>query len=156
MGPHPDFETTDLPRTASLGDFRLTPLSVGQVDEDLAAVTGSAAVLKGLFGGDWPEGLTRDDNLIDMGWHEREFTARRSFAWIVRDAGGTYLGCAYLYPDIGSRGSGEVVTWMCDTPERLTRLAAFNDAFRDWLAPYLPANYKLRWTSNEQPARVTA
>lgn len=150
MGPHPDFTATDLPRTASLDAFRLTPLSVDQVDEDLANVTGSTAVLKGLFGGDWPAGLTRADNLIDMGWHEREFTAGRSFAWIVRDAAGTYLGCAYLYPDIGARGSGEVVTWMCDTPERLPRLSGFNAVFRTWLTPYLPAGYDLRWTSNDQ------
>jgi hypothetical protein len=150
MEPHPDFAQTALPREADLGAFRLTPLSIAQVDEDFAAVTASAHVLRGVFGGDWPIGLTLEDNLIDMGWHEREFTARRSFAWIVRDAEGTYLGCAYLYPGIGARGKGQVVTWMCDTPDRLARLSAFNARFREWLFPFLPDGYHTVWASNDQ------
>jgi hypothetical protein len=104
-----------------------------------------------VFGDDWPKGLTRDDNLIDMGWHEREFTARRSFAWIVRNPEGTYLGCAYLYPAIGERGRGEVVTWLCDTPDRPASLQAFNALFWDWLTPFLPQGYALGWTSNDSP-----
>jgi hypothetical protein len=151
MKPHPDFVDTTLPRQAGVGAWRLTPLSVAQVDEDFDAVTGSERVLVGTFGSDWPIGLTREDNLIDMGWHDREFTAKRSFAWIIRDAEGRYSGCAYLYPEIGARGRGEVVTWMTDTPDRLARLAAFNAAFRDWLTAYLPKGYALAWTSNDQP-----
>ena len=152
MKPHPDFIETTLPREATVGDFRLTPLAPAQVDEDFDAVTGSARVLAGLFGGDWPAGLTRADNLVDMGWHEREFTAKRSFAWIVRNAEGTYIGCAYLYPEIGARGRGEVVTWLCDLPDRVDLLDRFNTLFRDWLTPYLPDGFALDWTSNSQPA----
>ena len=150
MYPHPDFVDTTLPRDADLGAFRLTPLSVAQVDEDFDAVTASVRVLSGFDGGNWPEGLTREDNLIDMGWHEREFTTRRSFAWIIRNREGKYLGCAYLYPDIATRGSGRVVTWMCDTPQRLELLGAFNTVFREWLIPFLPSGYALKWTSNGQ------
>lgn len=151
MRPHPDFAETRLPRDAWLGAFHLTPLSVAQVAEDFANVTASEAVLVGTFGDDWPKGLTLAANLVDMGWHEREFTARRSFAWIVRDPDGVYAGCAYLYPAIGERGRGEVVTWMIDTPDRPARLAAFNAAFRDWLTPFLPEGYALDWTSNDAP-----
>ena len=128
-------------------DQHPTPLAPAVVEEDFAAVTGSESVLVGLFGDDWPKGLTLEENAVDMGWHDREFTARRSFAWVIRDAAGTYLGCAYLYPDIGKTGSGEVVTWMCDTPDRLEQMALFNSAFRDWLAPFLPTGYTLEWTS---------
>ncbi len=45
---------------------------------------------------------------------------------------------------------------MCDTPDRLTRLNAFNAAFRDWLAPFLPEGYILQWQSNDQHAAQTA
>ncbi len=31
-------------------------------------------------------------------WHEQEFREGTSFAYVVRDAGGAYLGCCYLYP----------------------------------------------------------
>ncbi|MGV6847380.1 MAG: hypothetical protein ACWA5A_03265 [Marinibacterium sp.] len=152
MQPHPDFADSTLPRTAALGEgFHLSPLSPSEVDEDLAAVTGSERVLTGVFGGTWPQGLTRADNLIDLAWHDREFTARRSFAWIVRDDAGTYLGCAYLYPALGRRGSGQAVTWMCDTPERLNLLARFNRRFLDWLAPFLPSGYDLAHRCNAQP-----
>lgn len=152
MQPHPDFAECALPRRARLGEgFYLSPLSPTEVDEDLAAVTKSERVLKGLFGDDWPAGLTRADNLVDMGWHEREFTSRRSFAWILRNEDGAYLGCAYLYPEIGSRGRGEVVTWACDTPNRVALLGRFNPLFLDWLKGFIPAGYHVTLTSNTQP-----
>ena len=50
-------------------------------------------------GSRWPEGLTVEENLIDLAWHHREFTLRHSFAYTVLDpAGERCLGCAYLYP----------------------------------------------------------
>ena len=103
MKPHPDFAGIDLPRECDLGGFRLTPLSPDHVEEDYAAVMSSADVLRGLFD-DWPDGLTLEDDLIDLAWHEREFTTRRSFAWIIRDGEGSYLGCAYVFPAPGERG----------------------------------------------------
>lgn len=147
MGPHPDFRDSALPREAALGPFRLTPLSPEHVDEDLEAVTGSEQLLCGLFGDDWPQGLTREANAIDLAWHAREFAANRSFAWIVRDADGLYLGCAYLFPDLGARGRAEVVTWMCDMPGRVNRLSRFNAIFSDWLVQFLPQDYALKWTT---------
>jgi hypothetical protein len=150
MGPHPDFAESDLPRHATLLDFRLTPLSGAEVDEDFAAIKRSQAVLKGLFGDDsWPTDITHTANLTDLHWHDREFTARRSFSWIIRDEAMAYIGCAYLLPTIGERGTGEIVTWLCDMPERVERLAAFNAAFEAWLAPYLPPGYAVSWTSND-------
>lgn len=149
MDPHPDFTDTTLPREADVGPFRLGPLGPAQAEEDFEVVTTSEAVLVGVFGSDWPKGLTLDENRVDMGWHDREFTAKRSFAWIVRDAEGAYLGCAYLYPDIGSTGRGQVVTWIRDMPERLEVLAAFNAVFADWLGPFLPEGYAVTWASND-------
>lgn len=148
MQPHPDFAASDLPRSATVGAFQLGPLSPEQVDEDFEAVTGSERVLAGAFGDDWPRGLTRAENLVDMGWHEREFTVRRSFAWIIRDAGGRYLGCAYLYPEPGLRGRGKVVIWIRDRPDRQVLLATFETAFMAWLAPYLPSGYAIETVTN--------
>lgn len=148
MQPHPDFADSDLPRSAVIGEFQLTPLSPAQVEEDFAAVTGSEQVLVGLSGDSWPRGLTLDDNRIDLAWHEREFTARRSFAWIIRDRPGGYLGCAYLYPDPGARGRGQVVTWIRDMPGRADHLNRFDPLFRAWLGPHLPDGYRLEWANN--------
>ncbi|MBM1221472.1 hypothetical protein JQU17_11265 [Ponticoccus sp. SC2-23] len=145
MDPHPDFAGVDLPRAVDLPPFCLTPLSMAQVDEDFEAVTGAAGVLTG-FWGSWPEGLTREEDLIDLAWHDREFTLRRSFSWIVRDEGGRYIGCAYLFPDPGARGSANVVTWMCDLPDRKARLASLNAALATWFEGVLPGGIALRWT----------
>ncbi len=149
MEPHPDFIETALPREADVGPFRLGPLGPGQAEEDFEVVTASESVLVGVFGGDWPKGLTLSENRVDMGWHDREFTAKRSFAWIVRDTEGAYLGCAYLYPAIGTTGRGQVVTWIRDMPERLEILAEFNLAFAGWLGPFLPEGYETTWASND-------
>jgi hypothetical protein len=75
------------PRSFDLPRFRIAPLAPAHVDEDFDAVTGSPRMMKGLFG-DWPDGLTREENMIDLAWHEREFTLRRSFSWIARNPEG--------------------------------------------------------------------
>ena len=142
MDPHPDFAEIDLPRGFDLPSFRMTPLTAAQADEDFEVVTGSADVLKGTFG-DWPEGLTYADDLTDLHWHDREFTCRRSFSWIARDAEGTYLGCAYLFPALGARGEARLVTWIRDTVDRVSLRDTLNAEMRAWLAAALPDNIKL-------------
>ena len=155
MNTHPDFADRTIPREASLDGFRLTPLSPAEVDEDFVVVRESTAVLTGLFGDAWPDGLTLEENLADLTRHDREFRARQAFSWIVRAEDGTYLGCAYLYPDTSTRGAGRIYTWIRRRPDRLALLAEFNAAFRAWLMPQLPEGYTASWTSNDmaEPAQ---
>lgn len=133
----------------TLGTYHLDVLTGADVEEDFNAVTRSKSVLQGLFGPKWPEGLTLEDNLTDLHWHHREFTAKRSFAWIIRDAAGLYLGCAYLFPTIGERGQAEAAYWMTDTPDRLGNIAAFGPLYAEWLKELLPASYALSLINNE-------
>ena len=146
MKPHPDFSKTDLPMTVTLGAFELTPLSPAEVEEDYEAVMASATVLKEVSN-DWPAGLTLEDNAIDLAWHYREFTERRSFAWIIRDKAGTYLGCAYIYPEIGGRGAAEIRVWFVDRPDRADLGAAFYPNFSAWLDEVLPSGLSLAWVT---------
>lgn len=148
MKPHPDFKALDVPMSITLGAYHLGVLTGEDVEEDFEAVTRSQSVLQGIFGPTWPEGLTLEDNLTDLHWHHREFTAKRSFAWVIRDGASAYLGCAYLSPDIGAIGSGEAAYWMADAPDRLTHLAAFGPLYENWLKEMLPPQYDLRLTSN--------
>ncbi|QJF51808.1 hypothetical protein [Roseobacter ponti] len=148
MKPHPDFENIDVPQVFSLADYHLKILTKADLDEDYAAVMNSAAVLQGLFDPQWPVGMTRDEDLTDLEWHHREFTARRSFAWVIRDAAGGYLGCAYLAPDIGTRGRGAAVWWFTDTPGRMAHLSAFGPLYEHWLRQMLPETYQLDLHSN--------
>jgi hypothetical protein len=45
------------------------------------------------------EGLTLEQNLIDLGWHQKEFQRRRSFAYtVVHPSESQVLGCVYINP----------------------------------------------------------
>lgn len=149
MEPHPDFAAVDWPRDFPLGPHRLTPLSHHFVDEDYAAVMASAPLF-GEFFGDWPKGLTREDNLIDLAWHDREFTTRRSFSWIIRDSKGSYQGCFYLFPQIGSKGSANVAFWLCDIPDRDAVARNLKRAIDNWLQDNLPTDIALSWTTSPE------
>lgn len=81
--------------------FRLRMLTVHDVVKDYEAVMTSVDHLKGVFGPGraWPEGLTLEQNLIDLGWHQKEFQRRTSFAYtVVKPDETQVLGCVYLYP----------------------------------------------------------
>ncbi|GAB7336608.1 hypothetical protein MBLNU13_g10306t2 [Cladosporium sp. NU13] len=67
--------------------------------EDLEAVINNVEIIRRTRGGKWPsQTLTEADNLLDLAWHEREQKTGTSFAYVVRDDQGTYLGCFYLKP----------------------------------------------------------
>ncbi|MGR3515239.1 MAG: hypothetical protein ACU0GG_20945 [Paracoccaceae bacterium] len=149
MEPHPDFASVDWPRRFELGAHRLTPLAPNHVDEDYAAVMATAPLLEGVFG-TWPDGLTRDANLIDLAWHDREFTARRSFSWIVRDADETYIGCFYLFPALGRRGRAKAAFWLCDIPDRAAVALTLKADLTGWLDANLPSEIELVWTTRPE------
>ncbi|MEX0371605.1 MAG: hypothetical protein AB3N09_13315 [Tateyamaria sp.] len=149
MTPHPDFAQIDVPRTHRLREFELDMLTAQDLDEDYAAVMSSVSVLQGMFGPIWPEGLTRADDEVDLHWHHREFTASRSFAWVIRTKSDGYVGCAYLFPDIVQTGSAEAAYWMIDTPDRIARLNSFGAAYVTWLASFLPDGYQLSINRND-------
>ncbi|MEO1548999.1 MAG: hypothetical protein AAFR93_01040 [Pseudomonadota bacterium] len=148
MHAHPDFADSALPKQAHLAGFTLTPLSSPYAQEDFDVVMASAPVLKGLFGNSWPEGLTLEANRVDLAWHEREFDARRSFAWIIRGEDGGYQGCAYLYPELGQRGVGEIAIWFAEAPGAKDAITRFKAAWVAWLRPYLPQGYVLKTVTN--------
>ena len=83
-------------------DFILRPLLISDVVKDYDAVMSSIEHLQGTFGSRWswpsPD-LTFEQDLIDLGWHHKEFQRRRSFAYTVMAPDEAQcLGCAYIYP----------------------------------------------------------
>jgi hypothetical protein len=92
--------------------------------------------------------LTLEGRLTDLHWHHREFTAKRSFASVIRNAAGLYLGCAYLFPAMGGRGTGEAVYWMANTPELVAHLAAFGPLYQAWVTDLLPPPFVHTFKSN--------
>ena len=89
----------DVPVTLETAEFRLRMLTVNDVVKDFDAVTTSAEHLSSIWPGTWPEGLTLEQNLIDLGWHQKEFQMRRSFAFtVVTLSEQRVIGCVYIDP----------------------------------------------------------
>jgi len=130
--PHPAFADRCVAERKTLGALRLSALGIADLTRDFIAVVESAAEIRGCFpDSDWPEGLTIEQNLVDLGWHQKEFAARRSCAWVIEDAAGGYLGCAYVYPAIDGSASTEVVWWW--RTGAIADRAAFRRDFLAWL-----------------------
>ena len=119
--------------------WRLRMLSVDDVDLDYEAVVSSEAHLLARFGPGWPTGLTRRQNLVDLGWHEKEFQRRGSFAYtLVAPDETRVLGCVYIEPT-ALPGHDAVVRYWVRSSERETGLEAeLGSALRDWLAGSWP------------------
>ena len=116
--------------------FLLRPLTVHDVIRDYDAVMASADELKGRMqdGSIWPEGLTVEENLIDLAWHQREFSIRHSFAFTVLSLGGDRcLGCCYIYPPADPEFDADAYYWARQSRIGDAADAALGDAFRGWL-----------------------
>ena len=89
-----------VPEKLETKEFRLRMLTVNDVVRDYDAVMTSVDHLKTIWpGGKWPEGLTLEQNLIDLGWHQKEFQTRRSFAYtVVTPSESMVMGCVYIEP----------------------------------------------------------
>jgi heme oxygenase len=103
----------DVPQDLKMEEFHLRVLTVNDVVKDYDAVMSSAAHLKTVWpGGDWPEGLTLEQDLIDLGWHQKEFQLRRSFAYsVVTPSESKVMGCVYIYPSDKLGYEAEIYLW---------------------------------------------
>ena len=103
-----------VPVVLETSEFRLRMLTVDDVDKDYAAVMSSVDHLRNVWpGSGWPNGLTIEDNLIDLGWHHREFTNRTSFAYtMVTLDESEVIGCVYVNPTRKRGYDAEVYLWV--------------------------------------------
>lgn len=121
--------------------FLLRPLLISDVVKDYDAVMTSTDHLRGLFGtqSNWPlPNLTFEQDLIDLGWHHKEFQRRTSFAYTVVDPSEDLcLGCAYIYPTRRETYDAEAYCWI-----RQSHAAELDgllyEAFKNWLESSWP------------------
>ena len=108
-----DFETPPLLETDK---FRLRMLTVNDVVKDYDAVMTSIKHLQGVFGlrSKWPSpDLTFEQDLIDLGWHQKEFQTRSSFAYTVMSLDEAQcLGCMYIFKPTKEGFDAEVYMWV--------------------------------------------
>ena len=113
------------------------PLTVRDVTRDFDAVMSSKEYLKANFKPDssWPEGLTIEQNLIDLGWHEYEFQNRTSFTYTIADLKDELtLGCCYIYPTRSDEYEITVSYWVRSTEIRTGLSKHVADALEQWLS----------------------
>ena len=105
----------DVPAMLETDRLRLRMLTVNDVVKDYDAVVSSTDHLQATYsnGSRWPIGLTLEQNLIDLGWHQKEFQSRTSFAYtVVSRNEERVLGCLYIYP-FGKGGyDARVTMWV--------------------------------------------
>jgi len=120
--------------------FKLRMLCIDDVEKDFEAVTSSAAHLSKVWPDTgWPHGLTLNQNLVDLCWHEKEFENRSSFAYtVVTLYESCVLGCVYFYPTHKSGYDAEVFLWVRESELSVGLDAALFTAVDGWLAAEWP------------------
>jgi len=129
-----------IPEKLNTKEFSMRMLTVNDVVMDYDAVVTSGEHLKTIWPGDtWPDGLTLEQDLIDLGWHQNEFQRRRSFAYtVLTPSGSQVIGCVYIDPTRKRGYDAEVYLWA-----RQSELAGgleirLHAAVKEWLTKEWP------------------
>ncbi len=130
----------DIPQTLETDEYRLRMLTVNDVVKDFDAVITSVDHLRTIWpGGKWPVGLTLEQNLIDLGWHQKEFQLRRSFAYtVVSLAEDSVIGCVYIEPTRKRGRDAEVYLWARQSVLASGLETRLYDAVTAWIAEVWP------------------
>ena len=124
-----------VPATLETDEFRLRMLTVNDVVKDFDAVITSVEHLRTVWpNGTWPIGLTFEQNLIDLGWHQKEFQLRRSFAYtVVTLDEARVVGCVYIEPTRKTDHDAEVFLWARQSELASGLEARLDEAVRRWI-----------------------
>lgn len=132
-------EDFEVPQNLDTDAYRLRMLTIHDVDKDFEAVMSSTDHLKKVWGGTWPEGLTLEQNLIDLGWHQKEFQRRTSFAYtVVAPDESMVLGCVYIYPSRRPEYDAEIYLWARQDTDTANLEQHLELATRNWIAERWP------------------
>jgi hypothetical protein len=114
--------------------FRLRMLTIHDVVKDFAAILDRVEPDGSLVPSD---GLTLEQNLVDLGWHQKEFELRRSFAYTVMSPDESVcLGCVYLYATDGA--DARVHMWVRRSAWEEGLDPVLEQAVRAWVAETWP------------------
>ena len=127
-------EGFDVPLGLEHERFRLRMLSIDDVVKDFDAIC-DRVDKEGLA--QPPFVPTVAENLVDLGWHQKEFQLRRSFAYtVVAPDESQVLGCVYLNPS--------------ETHDARVNMWVRRTAWEDGLDPVLEAAVRA-WLDREWP-----
>ncbi len=131
-------DSATVPSGLETTDFRIRMLTIFDVVKDYDAVMTSSDHLKGEFGPKdaWPSPeLTLEQDLIDLGWHQKEFQMGSSFAYTVMSLDESRcLGCLYVDPSGKEGYEAEVILWVRQSEVANGLDEKLFSAVRQWLA----------------------
>ena len=135
-------DTFEIPSSFDGPTFRLRMLTVSDVVKDYDAVMTSVDHLQGVFGehSNWPlPNMTLEQDLIDLGWHQKEFQKRSSFAYTMMSLDETEcLGCIYIYPTEVSGADAEVYLWVRKSEYEKGTDSVLFESVKKWLQEAWP------------------
>jgi hypothetical protein len=126
--------------------FRLRMLSIDDVVKDFDAICDRVDS----EGSPQPPFVsTVADNLVDLGWHQKEFELRRSFAYtVVAPDESQVLGCVYLNPS--ETHDVRVRMWVRRSAWEQGLDPLVESALRDWLSREWPFQ-DIDWGDRARP-----
>ncbi len=94
--------------------FRIRPITIHDLVKDYDAVMTSKEHLRATLPWGWPpDDLTLEQDLIDLGWHQKEFQLETSFDFAVMSLDERrLLGCVYVDPTENAGYDAEVALWV--------------------------------------------
>ena len=135
-------ENFDVPEKLETNNYRLRMLTINDVIKDYEAVMSSVDHLSRVWpDSGWPKGLTLERNLIDLGWHQREFLRRSSFAYtMVTLDESKVIGCVYIYPTRKTNYDAEVYLWVRESEIKSGLDTRLFNVIKTWLDDDWPFN----------------
>jgi hypothetical protein len=106
---------TELVTVVETDHFRIRPMTVQDVIRDYEAVASSPELLGAAFGDPTavPMPYTFEQEIIELGWHQKEFQMGFSFTFIVVPLDEhTSYGNVYVFPASRGEYDAEVYTWV--------------------------------------------
>lgn len=141
-----------VPEKLETDSFRLRMLTINDVVKDYDAVMTSVDHLKGFFGerSKWPSNdLTLEQDFIDLGWHQKEFQIRSSFAYTVMSLDESQcLGCVYIFPSDDQEYEVDIYAWVRQSEYDKGLDKPLFDAVKEWVDKVWPFN-KVRYPGRD-------
>jgi hypothetical protein len=137
-----------VPTLLETPQFRLRPLTINDLVKDYDAVMSSIDHLQGIFNEEpvWPTSeLTLEQDLIDLGWHQKEFQIRSSFTFTVMSLDENQcLGCVYMYPSEVDGYDAAIFMWVRASEYAKGLHPVLEETVKTWVSdawPFTNARY---------------
>ena len=122
--------------------FHLRSITIHDAFKDYDAVMSSREHLWKRFGEIWgwpPPNMTIEQNIIDLGWHQKEFQLRSSFDYAVMELDESrLLGCIYIDPPEAEEIDADIWYWARQSELQSGLESELESFIPDWLVQDWP------------------